>query len=578
MLRHHGAIGDRETVALIASDATIDWWCPGSLEAPASLFSLLDASDGGAVRVEPSLRIGPGSQAMDPSGAPIVSTVVHDRDGSVDITDHMVRGTIVRVLTGRSGRPTVTVGLTPGDAFGVPRRVRRWSDGVAFGRLVLRGPSIGEPISLDLGERVVYTITETDDGRVTHTGEAFVQPSVGEALGERERYARWWSSELGNLDLDGPFAEAARRSARALRLLTDRRSGALRRAATTSLPARTGNERNTDERYAWLRDNAAAVVLWERLGRPDLADATRLWLEERAGDELPLAPAYRSDGLRPAAEQELALPGWEGNTPVRTGNRVGDAFDLGAIAQASLVLDGRRAWPQLDRLAAWLAAEGHRADNGRWDTRTRPVHHVESALAVRSAIRALISTARRRDPLDLRLIDWEAAASAREQWLAREGLFGSQSMAGWRRVGGRSADDTTDASLLAWLRSSPPELPDDGDGEAELRRIVTLDQATAQLTEWPFAHRHLPHVDDGFPPGQGGDLSASFTFVSALAHAGRWEEAHTRMESLVDFLGPLHLGSTHADPFTMDLRGNLVAAPCHLALIDAALTLARGPR
>ena len=263
---------------------------------------------------------------------------------------------------------------------------------------------------------------------------------------------------------------------------------------------------------------------------------------------------------------------------MRVGNRVGDAFDLGAIAQASLVLDGRRAWPQLDRLAVWLAAEGDRADTGRWDSRSKPVRHVESALAVRAALRALIVTARRRDPLDLRLIKWEEAAAARERWLAAEGLFGTQAMAGWRRSGGRAADDSTDASLVGWLRTAPPALPDDGEGEAELRRVVTIDQAAAQLTEWPFIHRHLPHVDDGLPPGQGGDLWASFTFVSALANVGRWEEAHVRMESLVSFLGPLHLGATHADPFTMDLRGNLLAAPCHLALIDAALTLAQGPR
>ena len=578
MLRHHGAIGDRETVAFIDANATIDWWCPGALDAPASLFSLLDESSGGAVRVRPGLRGQAGEQSMDASGAPILSTVVYDRDGTVEVSDHLVRGTIVRMLTGRSGHPTITVELTPGDSFGVPRRVHRWSEGVAFGRLALRGPNIDQPFTLDIGERAVYTISETDDGRVTHTGEAFVQPSVDEALSERERYARWWSHELSNVDLDGPFAEAARRSVRALRLLTDRRSGALRRAATTSLPARTGNERNLDERYAWLRDNASAVVTWERLGRPDLADATRLWLEERAADEFPLSPAYRPDGLRPSAESELALPGWNGNTPVRVGNRVGDAFDLGAMAQASLVLDGRRAWPQLSRLGQWLTDEGHRADHGRWDSRRRPVHHVESVLAVRAALRALISTARRRDPLDLRLIEWEDSARARDQWLADEGLFGVNASAGWRRVGGSEADDTTDAALLGWLRTTPPELSADGEHEADHRRMVTIDQASAQLTDWPFTHRHLPHVDDGLPPGQGADLWASFTFVSALANVGRWEEAHNRMNSLVDFLGPLHLGATHADPFTMDLRGNLLAAPCHLALIDAALTLARGPR
>ena len=587
-LREHAAIGDRSTIALVAGDATIDWWCPASLDGPASLFSLLDERRGGAVRVTPSVPARSGEQTMHSSGAPIVSTVVHDRDGSVEVTDHMVRGTIVRVLTGRSGRPTVTVGMTPGDAFGEPRKVRRWSGGIEFGRLVVRGPAINEPQTIDLGERVVYTVTTSDEGSVTHTGEQFVQPSVGEALGEQEKYARWWSGELSNVDVDGPFAEAARRSVRAIRMLTDRSTGALRRSATTSLPARTGNERNIDERYAWLRDNAAAVVTWERLGRPDLADASRLWLEERATDEFPLAPAYRADGTRLASEEELTLPGWCNNGPVRVGNRASEAFDLGAIAQTSLVLDGGRAWNQLQRLAEWLAAEGHRPDNGRWDTRTRGLRHVESALAVRAALRALIVTARRRDPLDLRLIGWEEAARAHDIWLASEGLFGIQQSAGWRRAGNRpptregqpgaGADDSSDGSLLAWIRTSPPALPDDQEHEAHHRRLVTLDQSLAQLGEGAFTHRYLPHVDDGLPPGQGADLWASFTMVSALCAADRWEEAHNRMDALVSFLGPLHLGSTHADPFTMDLRGNLLAAPCHLALIDAAHALARGPR
>ncbi len=588
MLRNHAAIGDRSTIALVAGDATIDWWSPDGLDAPASLFSLLNERQGGAVRVTPSVPGGPGEQFMHQSGAPIVSTIIREREGSVEVTDHLIRGSIIRVLTGRSGRPTVTVGVTPGDAFGAPRKVKRWSQGVSFGQLIVRGPAVDSPITLGLGERAVFTIATSDEGSVTHRGEQFVQPSVGEAIGERERYARWWSGELSNVDLQGPFAEAARRSVRALRLLTDRSTGALRRAATTSLPARTGNERNVDERFAWLRDNSNAVVLWERLGRPDLADAARLWLEERATDEYPLAPAYRPDGSRLPSEEELGLPGWEGNGPVRIGNRVSEAFDLGAIAQTSLVLDGRRAWPQLERLAEWLAAEGMRADNGRWDTRGGKARHIESALAVRAALRALIVTARRRDPLDLRLIEWEEAARAHEAWLASEGMFGIGASAGWRRVGntasdregspGYGADETTDAAMLAWLRSSPPGLPDDAENEAHHRRLVTLDQALPQLTEWPFTHRHLPHVDDGFPPGQGADLWASFTMVSALCSAGRWEEAHNRMEALVSFLGPLHVGSTHADPFTMDLRGNLLAAPCHLALIDAAHALARGPR
>ena len=114
--------------------------------------------------------------------------------------------------------------------------------------------------------------------------------------------------------------------------------------------------------------------------------------------------------------------------------------------------------------------------------------------------------------------------------------------------------------------SSDPALPtlrDDSETEAVHRARVTLDQSVAQLTEWPYVHRHLPHIDDGFPPGQGADLWASFTMVSALARFQRWEEAHERMEGLVRALGPTHIGSTHIDPMTGDLRGNLLAAPTH---------------
>ena len=121
-------------------------------------------------------------------------------------------------------------------------------------------------------------------------------------------------------------------------------------------------------------------------------------------------------------------------------------------------------------------------------------------------------------------------------------------------------------------------LPGDDEQEARDRSATSIDQSVAQLTEWPFLHRHLPHVDDGFPPGQGADLWASFEMVSALCTLERWEEAHRRMEALLGFLGPTAIGATHADPMTGDLRGNLLAAPMHVALIDAAIALSWGPR
>jgi hypothetical protein len=210
---------------------------------------------------------------------------------------------------------------------------------------------------------------------------------------------------------------------------------------------------------------------------------------------------------------------------------------------------------------------------------------VESALAVRSALTALVRTAQRRNALDLVVVEWQDTIKQLSQWLDAEGCFGKRPNAGWRRIGGAATrgdagDDSSDASLLSQLvdNANLPELPEDFENDPQTRRNATLAQMQAQLGEGPFLHRHLAHVDDGFPPGQGADLWASFTFVRALCVAQRWEEAHERMEALLPTLGQTGIGATHVDPLTGDLRGNLVAAPTHLAVVEAAIAFSRSPR
>ena len=577
-LKAHGAIGDgRGTAALVAADASIDWFCPARFDAPASLFRLVD-SRGAHVRLGPRRPGAAGEQSYDAGGAAILTTTLTDCEALLEVTDHMDGGRIVRVLTALRGTTDVVLDVEPGDRFGVARKVERWSDGIAFGALLIRGLTAGEPVRLEAGDRRVVTIVRRDEDRVTRSGPEREALTVDGAFREHDGIRRRWRSEAGEVDFDGLHRPAVLASVRALRMLTDSSTGALVRALTTSLPARLDNERNLDERYCWLRDNAAAVRLWERIGRRDWADASRAWLAERGGDELPFAPVYRVDGDGLPSEEELSLPGWRGSGPVRVGNRASAALDLGAIAELSLVLDADRSWRDLERIADWLSTNGMRADHGRWDSRSRPVRNVESAVAVRAALAAIVRTATKRNPLDLALIEWRTAVRSLDTWLGAEGLFGIGPASGWRRCGADDADDSSDASMLRWLADVAPSLPGDDELEALDRSAMSIDQSVAQLTEWPFLHRHLPQVDDGFPPGQGTDLWASFTMVSALCTVERWEEAHRRMETLLGFLGPTAIGATHADPMTGDLRGNLLAAPMHLALIDAAIALSQGPR
>ena len=49
----HGLIGDLRTAALVATDGTIDWFCPGRFDAPSVFAAILDPERGGHWQIAP---------------------------------------------------------------------------------------------------------------------------------------------------------------------------------------------------------------------------------------------------------------------------------------------------------------------------------------------------------------------------------------------------------------------------------------------------------------------------------------------------------------------------------------------
>src|ERR1700689_2693245 len=49
----HGVIGDLRTVALVATDGTIDWDCPLTFDSPSVFAAILDRGRGGHYRIAP---------------------------------------------------------------------------------------------------------------------------------------------------------------------------------------------------------------------------------------------------------------------------------------------------------------------------------------------------------------------------------------------------------------------------------------------------------------------------------------------------------------------------------------------
>jgi GH15 family glucan-1,4-alpha-glucosidase len=183
------------------------------------------------------------------------------------------------------------------------------------------------------------------------------------------------------------------------------------------------------------------------------------------------------------------------------------------------------------------------------------------------ALDRMVRLARAANPLDLAAVPWQQEARSIVSWLETDGLSFD---GGLRRDGSAGGDDEPDAALLrlAWRGPWPASHP-----------VVakTVDRILDRLSASGLIYRYTERVDDGQAGSDNPDLLASLWAVRALAALERWEEAHERMEAVLALTGPSGLLSEAADPVAGELMGNMPSSAVHLALVDAALELSKGP-
>jgi GH15 family glucan-1,4-alpha-glucosidase len=211
-------------------------------------------------------------------------------------------------------------------------------------------------------------------------------------------------------------------------------------------------------------------------------------------------------------------------------------------------------------LADQAATRWREPDQGLWETRRPPSHHLSSKVMCWVALDRALGLAAA-GKLQGDIAGWRSARDAIRETVLADG-FNPRIGAFTQVLGG----DTLDASVLV--------LPLCGFIPADDPRMVaTVQRIQADLTENGLVLRY--REDDGLPGREGAFALCSFWLVENLALQGRLSEAHALYERLLGLANDVGLMSEEIDPASGELLGNHPQGYTHLAIICAALTLHR---
>jgi GH15 family glucan-1,4-alpha-glucosidase len=584
-IRDYAAIGDGRSVALVARDGSIDWLCFPDLDSPSVFASLLDAERGGRFRLAPDEPHSVERRYVPHTN--VLETTFTTAGGTARITDAMPLPTtglaptreLARRIEGLSGSVPMRWSVEPRFEYARTRtRIARRGEFLVASAgpdaLAVCSWEAGEP---EVGEGEISAHFAIESGREALIDVAFAHgdPLIFPGREEVERRLRstveFWRRWAGGRSYDGPWREAVIRSALTLKLLIFAPSGAIAAAPTTSLPEAAGGERNWDYRFSWVRDASATLDALLRLGCPAEVEAFFWWLLHASQLTRPrVSVLYRLNGRAGAKEETLPLDGYRGSRPVRIGNRAVEQLQLdvyGHLVHTAWLYCGaggelgRDTGRRVAETADLVCRVWPSPDSGIWEVRSEPRHFTQS-----------------------KMMCWIALDRAAR--LADQGRIPNRSASRWRREA-REIARFIGERCWSPRRRSFVRFPGAGEvdaglllpavlgygGEAETDRLAaTVDRVRTELADGALLHRY--RGEDGLRGREGSFLTCSFWLVDALARLDRVEEAVATMEDLLPLANDVGLYSEEIDPHSHEFLGNVPQGLVHLALVNAAVTVA----
>ncbi|MFH8135952.1 glycoside hydrolase family 15 protein [Pantoea osteomyelitidis] len=583
-LGDYAAIGEGRSVALIAPDGAIDWWCAPNLDSPPLFDRILDAGIGGYFQLVPEEP-----WRMQRSYRPdsnVLETRYETASGSVRITESLnstLAGRLpwsemARRVEGVEGEVRMLLRLRLGTRA---ETQSPWLERVQEKPVFHVGDLL---LMLRHSEEV--TLTESSDEGVS--GYFVTRPAsrtlVALVATEREPLAvpplekidqrietsdYAWRDWVNNLSWEGPFTNHVKRSALALKFLWYAPTGALAAAATTSLPEGLGKEKNYDYRYAWVRDACLIIKSFVYLGALEDCKAAFSWLTTTIiRHDGTLRACYTLEGGQVPEERYLPLEGYKGTQPVRSGNNASRQVQLSMygdmLATARLFIDAGHVFDLassrlLGHLANRCADSWREQDSGIWELPEKQ-HYTHSKMACWVALDQAVALAKEGHIEPTWKGRWERERDRIRDWIEQH-CWSAQQQAYTFFVG----SDKLDAAIALTHYYGSMVNP-----ERMLSTLRAIQQRLGQGSPMLYRYSGVDKEESTF-------VACSFWLVEALAKMGQTTAADEAMKEILDTLcltGNVQIFNEMFDVRTRTWRGNMPQGLSHLSLICAAKGLA----
>jgi GH15 family glucan-1,4-alpha-glucosidase len=483
---------------------------------------------------------------------------------------------IIRLVRAVSGRPQAHFVYRPRLAY------------AQFGTVTTRDGDYIKSHTSEGPYESVYLYTDVDfdalleEGEVTIDQDYYFLLSYNQKLAkldrhkirlEYERTEVYWLNWLERSIHLSKYQTPILRSALVLKLLTFHKTGAILAAVTTSLPEAIGEVRNWDYRYCWIRDASMVISILTALGHYNSAQRfLNFIINVIPFKEDKIQIMYGIRGEKELTERELDwLAGYQGSKPVRIGN---DAYRQKQNDIYGVLIDVMHKYFQLFRhtlaysedlwtivrsLVRSVSASWRNPDKGIWEIRSQDHHFTFSkvlcwvAMDRGARIAAILGKAEY-------AATWRGTAEEIQEDILEKG-WSEEVGAFTQYYGGRSLD----ASNLLMETYGFVDARDP-------KYVATVLRTREELSRDGLMYRYRNEDDFGLPKSS--FTVCTFWMVKSLYKIGEKEEAERMFHQALSYANHLGLFSEGIDFETKRLVGNFPQGYSHLALIDAAMTLA----